>query len=95
VVDKPTETPGDKGGNGTQDTEVIEVQEENYSAKILTIIKDLNKGDGANIKDIIKERDIILIKGSQSQRMEIVVKALMAEPHKAKDMLVRQTGRWD
>lgn len=52
VTEKPAEIPEDKG---EQATEVIEVQEENYSAKILNIIKDLNKGDGANIKDIIKE----------------------------------------
>jgi UDP-N-acetylmuramyl pentapeptide synthase len=46
------------------------------------------------VKDIIKERDVILVKGSQSQRMEFVVKVLMAEPHRAKQLLVRQTDRW-
>lgn len=43
---------------------------------------------------IINEHDLILVKGSQGARMERVVKALMAEPEKAKDLLVRQSFEW-
>jgi len=42
----------------------------------------------------INKGDIILVKGSQSARMEKVVKDLMAEPLRAKELLVRQSAKW-
>lgn len=38
--------------------------------------------------------DIVLIKGSQSMRMERAVKDIMAEPLKAEELLVRQESKW-
>jgi UDP-N-acetylmuramoyl-tripeptide--D-alanyl-D-alanine ligase len=38
--------------------------------------------------------DVILIKGSQSSRMEKTVKDIMADPLRASDLLVRQYGNW-
>lgn len=38
--------------------------------------------------------DIILVKGSQSVRMERIVKALMKEPARAAELLVRQEKEW-
>ena len=39
--------------------------------------------------------DVIFVKGSQGMRMERTVKALMAEPDEAKDVLVRQDAEWE
>ena len=47
-----------------------------------------------DIGDLIGEGDIILVKGSQSMRMEKIVKEIMAEPEKAMDLLVRQDEEW-
>jgi UDP-N-acetylmuramoyl-tripeptide--D-alanyl-D-alanine ligase len=43
----------------------------------------------------IQEGDVVLVKGSQSIRMEKAVKALMADPMKASELLVRQEEAWD
>jgi len=47
------------------------------------------------LRSALKPGDLILIKGSQGMRMERVVKALMAEPQKAKLLLVRQGEDWE
>lgn len=49
---------------------------------------------GKYIQNIIKEGDIILVKGSQSMRMERIVYEIMAEPDKASELLVRQEKEW-
>ena len=49
---------------------------------------------GLYIKNIIGEGDIILVKGSQSTRMEKIVKEIMAEPEQASELLVRQDEEW-
>ena len=50
---------------------------------------------GRFLQDAIKEGDVILVKGSQGVRMEKIVKELMAEPLRAPELLVRQTGEWE
>lgn len=47
------------------------------------------------VQNRIKEGDLILIKGSQGMRMEKITKEIMAEPQRAKELLVRQTGIWE
>ena len=46
------------------------------------------------IQDILESRDLVLVKGSQSMRMEKIVLEIMAEPDKASGLLVRQYGKW-
>lgn len=49
---------------------------------------------GDYLDPIVKTGDVILVKGSQSMRTERVVKALMAEPQRATELLVRQERYW-
>jgi len=49
---------------------------------------------GRFLQNRIKEGDVLLIKGSQGARMEKIVKELMAEPERAKELLVRQDVPW-
>lgn len=46
------------------------------------------------LEDLIKEGDLILVKGSQSMRMERVSEALMAHPEEAFGLLARQDDFW-
>ena len=50
---------------------------------------------GRLLQDLMEERDVILVKGSQGIRMEKVVKEVMAEPEKAKELLIRQEQSWN
>lgn len=47
------------------------------------------------LKEKIIYGDLILLKGSQGMRMEKIVKEIMAEPEKAKELLVRQGREWE
>lgn len=49
---------------------------------------------GEVLEDFIQSNDLILVKGSQGARMEKVVKQVMADPLRAEELLVRQTGEW-
>ena len=53
-----------------------------------------SKEAGRWLDSDIRTGDIVLIKGSQGARMEKVTKELMAEPLKAKALLVRQFSPW-
>lgn len=50
---------------------------------------------GMFIQNRLRAHDVVMIKGSQNaSRMERIVKELMAEPARAKDLLVRQGDEW-
>ena len=49
---------------------------------------------GRFLDSAIQKGDIIYVKGSQSARMEKVVKDIMAEPLRAEELLVRQDEKW-
>ena len=59
-------------------------------------IASFNKLDDAAsfLQNGSEEGDLILVKGSQGVRMEKIVKALMRNPDKAEELLVRQTKKW-
>ena len=46
------------------------------------------------LKNMLLQKDTILIKGSQSMRMERIVEELMEEPERAGELLVRQDAEW-
>jgi UDP-N-acetylmuramoyl-tripeptide--D-alanyl-D-alanine ligase len=49
---------------------------------------------GKELEPILDKNTLVLIKGSQSMRMEKAVEEIMAEPARAKDLLVRQDADW-
>ncbi len=49
---------------------------------------------GRYLDRVIQQGDVVYAKGSQSSRMEKVVKDVMAEPARAAELLVRQDGKW-
>jgi len=49
---------------------------------------------GKELEPFIQAGDVILIKGSQSMRMEKTVLEIMAEPERAASLLVRQDPEW-
>lgn len=49
---------------------------------------------GKELESIVDKTALVLIKGSQSMRMEKAVEELMADPARAADLLVRQDADW-
>lgn len=46
------------------------------------------------LQQALQPNDVVLIKGSQSMRMERITEEIMAEPQRAKELLVRQGREW-
>ena len=55
---------------------------------------DTSEEAGKTLREIIKEGDLILAKGSQAIRMEKAVRRIIAHPDKAVELLVRQDPEW-
>jgi UDP-N-acetylmuramyl pentapeptide synthase len=46
------------------------------------------------VQELIKEGDLVLVKGSEGVRTERIVEEIMAEPENKKNLIVRQSERW-
>lgn len=66
--------------NGMKDEDILQFEDAQKAA--------------AEIQNMLREGDAILVKGSQSMRMERVVEEIMAEPDRAPELLVRQDREW-
>jgi len=49
---------------------------------------------GDKLREFVRKGDLILIKGSQSMRMEKIVEKIMANPSKSREILCRQSAEW-
>jgi len=49
---------------------------------------------GLKVQELMREGDLVLVKGSQGMRMEKVVKEIMGEPMRAEEVLCRQSKDW-
>jgi UDP-N-acetylmuramoyl-tripeptide--D-alanyl-D-alanine ligase len=49
---------------------------------------------GRAVQNLMRQGDLILIKGSQGMRMEKIVVEIMAEPNRKKELIVRQDKDW-
>jgi UDP-N-acetylmuramoyl-tripeptide--D-alanyl-D-alanine ligase len=49
---------------------------------------------GRELQKMLEPGDVVLVKASQSVRLEKIVKEVMAEPEKADQLLARQSPRW-
>jgi alanine racemase len=55
---------------------------------------DVTEEAAGRAREVLEPGDTVLAKGSEEARMERVVEALMAEPGRARDLLVRQNEAW-
>jgi len=72
---------------------VEELKKHNFSEENIFSF-DNPEAAGKKLQEIIKEGDLVLIKGSQGIRMEKAVEEIMAEPQKAEAILCRQSPEW-
>jgi UDP-N-acetylmuramyl pentapeptide synthase len=63
------------------------------SSKKIYVVED-SKTAAEQVKGMIKKGDLILVKGSQSMRMERIVAEIIAHPEKKSELLVRQEPEW-
>ena len=55
---------------------------------------DTSEEAGVYLQNLISEKDVILVKGSQSIRMEKIIEEIMENPNEKENLLVRQEKEW-
>lgn len=66
--------------NGMADSDIIQYEDSQRA--------------GSELQNLLNDGDCVLIKGSQSMRMERVVEEIMVDPSRAGELLVRQDEEW-
>ncbi len=74
-------------------TIAAEAQRQGMDTDDIFVFSDVGRA-GRFLQERIAEGDLILVKASQGIRLEKIVKEIMAEPLKAKRLLVRQEKPW-
>jgi UDP-N-acetylmuramyl pentapeptide synthase len=74
-------------------TIAVAARESGLSPERIYMFED-SKSAGEGLLELVRAGDIVLVKGSQSMRMEKVVKALLDKSMNASDVLVRQEKEW-
>ena len=79
-----------------ESTDVLVTVGQRFKTSIEGAVKSFDNSVEASeyVASIVKAGDIILVKGSQSTRMERVSAALLREPVRASELLVRQEKEW-
>lgn len=72
---------------------VEELEKNNFPGKNIYVFSDPDSA-GRKLQEVMQKGDLILVKGSQSMRMEKVVEEIMAKPQKADELLCRQNKEW-
>jgi len=70
-----------------------ELEKRNFNPDNLHIFENPMDA-GRKLQEVMREGDLILVKGSQGMRMEKVVEEVMAEPNKTGMYLCRQNRTW-
>lgn len=79
---------------GVRSQHIGKSAEQNGMKKKQIFILNDSDAAGMHLKKIIASGDLVLVKGSQSVRMERIVEIIMAHPEKKKNLLVRQDEEW-
>jgi UDP-N-acetylmuramoyl-tripeptide--D-alanyl-D-alanine ligase len=70
-----------------------ELVKNNFPEKDIFYFENPNEA-GRKLQEIMREGDLILVKGSQGMRMEKIVEEVVANPLETENILCRQTERW-
>jgi UDP-N-acetylmuramyl pentapeptide synthase len=73
---------------------IAEAAEEAGFLKDRIFVFDDSRLAGKHAELLLKENDVVLVKGSQSMRMEKAVEEIMAEPLRKEELLARQDKKW-
>ncbi len=72
---------------------VAELRKHNFTEEYIELFNNPQEAS-QRLKEIMREGDLILVKGSQGMRMEKVVEGIMANSQEAGNVLCRQNKRW-